>query len=128
MSYKGIIIEESLEDKSVLKKVKIVTTRVEKVTQEHQTPWLDKWTLHTVEVDENKADEIAEEIGKALDSEHDWYADFKNDYWDFIIYKNKVFKIKRDNKKGYSQASGYGISLGIPEYQLSFKSYIKEIE
>ena len=30
-SYKGVIIEESLENKDVLKKVKIVSTKIEKV-------------------------------------------------------------------------------------------------
>ncbi len=30
----GVIIEESLEDKSVLKNVKIISTEVEKVTEE----------------------------------------------------------------------------------------------
>jgi hypothetical protein len=41
-NYQGVIIEESLENKEVLKKVKIVSTKVEKVTNEHQTPWLSR--------------------------------------------------------------------------------------
>ncbi len=40
--YKGVIIEESLEDKDVLNKLKIISTKVERVTKEHQTPWLSK--------------------------------------------------------------------------------------
>lgn len=38
MDYKGIIIEESLEDKSVLDEVKIVDTKVEPITPRHKTP------------------------------------------------------------------------------------------
>jgi hypothetical protein len=53
MDYKGVIIEESLKDKSILKDVGILSTRVEEVTEEHETPWIDKWTLHTVEVAED---------------------------------------------------------------------------
>ena len=69
-NYKGVIIEESLANKDVLKKVKIISTKVEKVTDEHQTPWLSQWTLHTVEIPENVAKVIAEEISKSLDYSH----------------------------------------------------------
>lgn len=40
MDYKGVIIEESLKDKSVLDKVKILRTKEEPVTEGDQTPWL----------------------------------------------------------------------------------------
>ncbi len=38
--FRGTIIEESLEDKSVLSKVKITSTRVEQVVEKHKTPWI----------------------------------------------------------------------------------------
>ena len=66
--FKGVIIEESLENKGILKKVKIIKTKIEKVREEHKTPWLKKWTLHTIEIPKNKTREIAEEISKSLDS------------------------------------------------------------
>ena len=69
-NYQGVIIEESLENKEVLKKVKIVSTKVEKVTNEHQTPWLSRWTLHTVEISAKEAKKIAEAISKSLDRGH----------------------------------------------------------
>lgn len=50
MDYKGVIIEESLENKDVLDHVTIVSTKVEPVTTGHQTPWVKQWTLHTVEI------------------------------------------------------------------------------
>jgi len=40
MNYKGVIIEESLENKDVLKDIKISSTKVEEVTDEHKTPWI----------------------------------------------------------------------------------------
>ena len=55
-NYKGDIIEESLSDKSILKEVDIISTRVEKVADEHQTPWLSQWTLDTIEVSDSQAD------------------------------------------------------------------------
>jgi len=120
MVYKGIIIEESLSDKSILGKIKIIKTEVEKVTFEHKTPWLTKWTMHTFEVSEKEGEKVAELISNALESKHEWYADFKNSKWHFIIFRNKVFKVNRSQKAEYDLVKKYGIGLGIPEYQLDF--------
>lgn len=43
MNYKGVIIEESLTDNSVLGDVNIVSTKVEPVTEHHKTPHLKQW-------------------------------------------------------------------------------------
>lgn len=129
-NYKGVIIEESLENRDVLKKVKIISTEVEKATEEHKTPWLSQWTLHTVEIPGSEAEEIAEKISQSLDREHggSWYADFKNNTAHYIIFRNKVFKIDRGSKKQYDEVVKFGASLGIPDYQLDFSPDIKEWE
>ena len=88
--YKGVIIEESLEKNDILKDVIVVDTKVEPVTEDHKTPWIKQWTLHTIEIPEEKADEVADKLS----------AD-----------KNPVL---------YKDAKQYGISLGIPEYQVDF--------
>lgn len=120
--YKGVIIEESLENTDVLKKVKIVSTKIAKVVEKHKTPWLSQWTLHTVEIPESKAKQVSEKLSKSLDRSHgsSWYADFKNDIYHYIIFRDKIFYIDRKNKEQYDEAKHYGISLGIPEYQLDF--------
>lgn len=120
MNYTGVIIEESLEKKDILKEVKISETKVEEVVEEHKTPWIKQWTLHTVEIPENQVVDVAEKISKALDSEHNWYADFKNDTHHYIIFRDKVFYIDQKSKEQYDEAKRYGISLGIPEYQVDF--------
>lgn len=129
MNYKGTIIEESLENKDILKNIKILSTKVEKVTEEYETPWLSQWTLHTVEIPENEAENIAEKISQSLDRTHggSWYADFKNDTHHYIIYRNKVFNIDQKNKEQYDEAERYGASLGIPERQLiNYKGQYKD--
>ena len=125
--YKGEIIEESLDNKEILKKVKILSTRVEIVTPKHKTPWLKRWTLHTIEVPENEADTTSDEISNALDYTHKsaWYADYKNDSYHFILFKSRVFKVTRSNPDEYQAATDYGISLGIPEYQVDFSPHVK---
>ncbi|MFA5069855.1 MAG: hypothetical protein WC528_01100 [Patescibacteria group bacterium] len=128
MNYKGVIIEESLENNAILNNIKILKTKVEKVTEKHKTPWIKQWTLHTVEIPENQAHNFAEKISKALDSEHNWYADFKNDTHHYIIFRDKFFFIDKQKKQQYDDARQYGISLGIPEYQVDFHPEIKELK
>ena len=119
-NFYGTIIEESLEDKFILNKFALISIEVKQATEKYKTPWVKQWTLHNVEIEADSADMVAEEISKALDSEHNWYADFKNNTTHFIIFRDKVFKINRTDVNQYNEATKYGISLGIPDYQLDF--------
>lgn len=122
MNYQSIIIEESLENKEALKDVKVLTTEVEQVTKNHKTPWLKQWTMHTVEIPEYQVNTTAIDISKSIDTSHkdSWYADFKNDQFHCIIFKNKVFKVDRSNKQDYDQVVQYGLLLGIPKQPAQF--------
>lgn len=127
MNYKGIIIEESLADKSVLDKVKILETKVEQVTERHKTPWLKQWTLHTVEIPEENAESITNVISNSIDqgNEHSWYADYRNRETHYVIFPHKVFKIDISKPEQYKTVKDYGVKLGIPEYQVTFSSEVK---
>jgi len=122
-NFKGAIIEESLANPKILKKVKITKTDILPVTEKHKTPWAKQWTFHFVEVEKEKAESVALEISKNMDSKHAWYADFKTDKIHYIIYLNKVFKINRVNKEEYQKAIDYGLKLGLPNYQLDFSPH-----
>jgi len=127
MNFTGTIIEESLEDKSVLDDIKIVSTKVKPVTEKYQTPWVKQWTLDEVEISEEQAGEIAEKLSKALDRKHNWYADYKNDQEHYIIYKDRVFHVTdRSDQAQYQDATDYGVSLGIPDYQVDFSPHVKK--
>ena len=128
MNYQGVIIEESLENNNVLKEIKILGTKIEQVTPKHWTPWLKQLTLHTLEIPEDIVGEILNKIAKKLDYSHGsaWYADFKNNKTHYIIFKDKIFKIDRSKPKEYQDATEYGISLGIPDYQVDFSPNIKQ--
>ena len=130
MDYKGVIIEESLENKDVLSDIRILSTKIEPATEKHRTPWIKQWTLHTVEIPENQADGIADKISKAIDFSHkdSWYADFKNNRTHFIIFRDKVFRVDKGNKSQYNEVVKFGVSLGIPSHQLDFSPEIKEWE
>jgi hypothetical protein len=132
MNYSGVIIEESLQRNEVLKHLTIVSTKVEPITEDHKTPWLKQWTLHTVEIPEESIVAVADKISSVLDSDDtgksSWYADFKNDSAHFIIFRDKVFQVNRSNPKEYEKVVVYGVSKGIPDYQLDFSPQIKEWE
>jgi hypothetical protein len=125
--YRGVIIEESLEDKSILRELRIIGTQVEKVTDRHKTPWLEKWTKHTVEVPEDKAQAVAQRLANTIISERkgSWYADFKNKEFHYIIFRDRIFKVDRQSKEEYDQVNRYGEALGIPPYQLDFSPQIQ---
>ena len=81
--------------------------------------------MHNVLIDADQAGEVAERISRALDREHDWYADFKNDKEHFIIYRDKVFHITdRSDKLQYDLATKYGISIGVRDYRVGFYFFI----
>ncbi len=119
--FRGVIIEESLEDTAVLGQFPILKTETEQVTERFGTPWLEKWHLHTIEVPEDEMETYAKAVRGALDgAHHNWYADFKTDAVHYIIFKNRIFAIDRTKRDEYQAAEDYGISLGIPPHQVNF--------
>ncbi len=119
-NFKGVVIEESLENKEILNSLKIISTKVEKVTEAHKTPWLKQWTLHTVEIPSGSMDRISDELKNSLEKEHNWFMHFWKEYLLIVIFKDKIFKLPKDDKKTWQPAIAHGISLGIPKYQLNF--------
>lgn len=121
MNYQGVIIEESLADKITLASVNVISTDVAPVTPGHQTPWLKQWTLHTIEVPEDKAAALAERLSHAIETKHQsWYIDFKNDTTHYVIFPSKVFRVDRRQPGHYKAVVSYGVALGIPRHQLDF--------
>lgn len=46
-----------------------------------------------------------------------------------VVYAGKVFHITdRTDKKQYDEAAAYGISIGIPDYQVAFSPHLKQWE
>ncbi|MBI4426289.1 MAG: hypothetical protein HY567_01825 [Candidatus Kerfeldbacteria bacterium] len=126
MNYRGTIIEESLENKEVLKSVNILETKVKRATEHEKTPWLKQWTFHTVEIPPERAKEVAMMLSHSLDQQHQssWYADFKNDTEHIIIFRNKIFRLDRSKPHEYAAVTAYGMKRGIPEHQLDFSSHL----
>jgi hypothetical protein len=106
-AYKGVLVENSLFDKSILEKVNVVQTRRS-----------GDWTLHDIRLGRNQIDDIRKKM-----TEGPWYFHLwepgKSDV--IVAFKNKVFTIKYADKASWADAIAFGKSLGIPESQLDFR-------
>lgn len=108
--YKGTIIEESLEDKAVLKDFKIQNTRV--TTEENPA---DRWHMYTVEGSESAIEKLSEVLKPSK-----WYCHFWNGTDMIVVFKGKIFNFKYSDQSERNRAIEYGISIGIPKQQLDF--------
>ena len=104
--FKGTIIENSLSDKSILKKLKI-----------ENTSNAGDWTLDDVLLNKNKIPELSKYL-----ADGPWYIHLWQPGKDEvkIVFKNKIFTIQHSDKSTWENAITYGKALGIPEEQLDF--------
>ncbi|MEK7567917.1 MAG: hypothetical protein AAB513_03295 [Patescibacteria group bacterium] len=106
---KGTIIENSLNNKEILKKLQIDKT------------WRDgDWIFHAVQIQKNKIPELQKSL-----NDGPWYIHlWKTGKYDVrVIFKNKTFTIKSSDKSTWTDAINYGRSLKIPLDQLDFLIY-----
>ena len=104
--YKGTIIENSLEDKNILKDLK--------VTKNYQ---IEDWILDDVLVTE----EQIKNLGKYM-NDGPWYMHFwqKGNDKVKVVFKDKIFMIDYSDKNTWNEAISHGKSRGISEEQLDF--------
>ncbi|MBI4016753.1 MAG: class I SAM-dependent methyltransferase [Candidatus Aenigmarchaeota archaeon] len=87
--WKGWIIEESLEDKNALLKLKILKSVIERNTEAGQ---VRVWHLDTVEVDDADIDKVAQQLEKQI--KLGYYTHFTDFNTLLIIFKDKSFRIR----------------------------------
>lgn len=128
MNYRGVIIEESLSNKAILRECHIISTKISKVTKKDETPWLKQWTLHTVEIEPEKVNLFARQLSQAIEQPGQkkgdaWYADFNDGKTVYVIFSNKIFTWKIGDQIAKKQASNYGIKMGIPKHQVNWPEW-----
>lgn len=107
--YKGVIVEESLNDSRILNDFKIVDFKI----SEEENP-SDRWHLYTVHVSKDDIDRLSKNIKQK------WYMHFWNGCDVIAIFKDKKFEFNFDDKSTWKPVIEYGLSLGIPKEQLDF--------
>lgn len=109
--YKGCFIRESLNDENILKKfrpIKIVTT--------DETTDSDRWHIYYVNVIENEIKSLHQRLKEG------YYMHFWNDKNLIVLFKDRKFTLDINKKETWKACINYGLSIGIPEEQLDFKT------
>ena len=104
--FKGIIIENSLKDKSILDKVKI--------EKRYQS---GSWILYNVLVNEEQIVQLSQSMVPGPWYMHFWEPgddDFR------VVFKDTIFTMKSGDTSTWTDALAYGRSIGIPEDQMDF--------
>lgn len=103
---KGVIIENSLSDTSILQNLDISRS------------WKDgDWKLHEVSVSKEQVLDLQNYL-----ADGPWYVHFWEKGSDdvLVVFKNKSFEIKFSDKSTWTPALEHGESIGIPPKQLDF--------
>lgn len=107
--YKGIIVEESLEDNRILNDLAIVGVRISKA----ENP-ADRWHLYTVKVSREGIEKLKKEIKK------EWYMHFWQGREIIAVFRDRIFEFNYDDKSSWVPAVEYGKSQNILAEQLDF--------
>ena len=109
-TYKGTIVEESLEDNRVLNNFEIIGF---KITDEDDPK--DRWHLFNVKVSESDIKKLSKYIKSGK-----WYMHFWENNHIIAVFKERIFDFNHDDKSSWKEVVAYGLSLGIPIEQLDF--------
>jgi hypothetical protein len=108
MVWRGVIIEESLEDKSLLKLVKIVKTTESKLEGEEEKGVRH---FHAVDVADEDVDMFAEWAALAI--KRKWWIHLVNGKEMIIILKTRIFHYRKGDKKALNEIRCYVENQGI---------------
>lgn len=101
---KGIIIQNSLSDTSILDKLHILKTKVG-----------NTWTLHDIIANKDDIPLLQHALATGP-----WYIHLWNEDEIVVIYKDKIFWIDKNDHASWREAIKHGLTIGIPIEQLSF--------
>jgi uncharacterized protein (DUF2344 family) len=119
--WKGVIIEESLEDQSILKKVDIVL-RKESVLEDESGR--GKFHFDKVQVSDEKIAEVIVLGKKAI--KKGWYMHFCKGNEMVVIFRGIGFEHQKGNKTSLDAIHRYGKSVGVIAAQLPSDGLIED--
>lgn len=117
--FSGLLIKESLRDRSVLDRLRIVKEESWDIDDaaEGQSP---VWNVAWFEIEEDAIDETVEALSAALELGK-WFLEITNDDTMIVVFPGKVFSYKKGDENGRAEAKVFGRSIGIPEHQLDWE-------
>jgi len=111
--YRGVLIEESLENLGVLGLLRQLSTDVVKLAAPADAQ-PGQWTLITFEVDDTDAANVANQLGDAL-VDGPWYVDFKNGGHSYVVFADHVFDCRSGDSATLDAAKNHARGRGIPD-------------
>jgi hypothetical protein len=106
MKTHGILIDKSISDKELFNKLKILGKKYS---------LSNPWELYKIDFS-NNLDYLAKRLQKSLLEK--FYFHYYDNNRIVVVFPKKIFKITH-NKEVWKDMLAYGLSLGIPEKQLS---------
>jgi len=119
MVWKGVIIEESLEEANLLKKVQIIKTIKSNLENEEERGFLH---FHNIEVTDDKKEEFVKKAKSCI--KQGWYLHICKDKEMVIVFKDKSFNLVKGQKNKFIKAENYDLSIGIIKEQLQIEELI----
>jgi hypothetical protein len=118
--WRGCIIEESLEDKEVLKLIKILKSEVSNDSNQETNHGYKTWHIHEVEFFRTELDKIIDLLKNNL-RVGKWWVDLSGKEEIAIVFRGKVFKGIKGDKEFKKRVNEYGRKIELPEEQLPFR-------
>ena len=78
------------------------------------------WTFVEFTIDDCAAAEVAAMLASRLDPVGGWYCDFRTAIETFVAFPGRVFRYRRGDAVGRSEAAAYARSIGIPGSQIDW--------
>ncbi|HEY8269858.1 MAG TPA: GNAT family protein [Pseudobdellovibrionaceae bacterium] len=104
--YRGMIVEESLEDPTIINNISIQNVQITSPS---------RWHIYTVSLSKEQIDQYQKFLKRGPWYMHFWRGD------DIVaVFKDKTFHLSKNDKGTWLPAIAYGKSIGIPEEQLDF--------
>ncbi|MBN2470508.1 MAG: hypothetical protein JXN59_07280 [Anaerolineae bacterium] len=117
MTFTGLLLAESLQDRRVLESLHV--TRTERWNVPHPADFQPPvWTALTYEGRSDLADLVAAQISRALKPR--WYTNFSTGRHVYVIFPRRIFRYRKGDRAARAEAQAYALSVGIPEWQLDW--------
>lgn len=119
--WKGVLIEESLDDTAILSDMHIVGTRTTTLEGEAQR---GTFHFHHVEVAEDILQKVIDFIASHI-QKPGWYFHLVKGQEMIIVFPNKVFRVHENKPDEIETAREYGLTQGIVKDQLPSENLFK---
>jgi hypothetical protein len=117
---RGAVIAESLKDGTTISGLDLCLLRVARCAVPSAADYQPAiWTVIQFEASETVSEPLARALADSL-VEPGWYADWKTDEENTVVFPGKIFRYRRGDAEGRAAAQAHGRTVGVPQGQLDW--------